>query len=78
MTDLVEIILDLLKQGEDIVVGRAISVKGSSPREIGATMLIRRSGKSPEQSAVDLLKLPFKKKPVSYSQTGNLQRFYLI
>ncbi len=44
MTDLVDIIAGLLGQGEDIVLARVISVKGSSPREVGASMVIRRSG----------------------------------
>lgn len=44
MTDLVDVISDLLSQGEDIVLARVISVKGSSPREVGASMVIRRNG----------------------------------
>jgi len=44
MTDLLDIIAGLLKRGEDLVLARVISVKGSSPRHLGATMIIRRSG----------------------------------
>jgi xanthine dehydrogenase accessory factor len=44
VTELVDLILDLLGRGEDLVLARVISVKGSSPREVGATMVIRKNG----------------------------------
>jgi xanthine dehydrogenase accessory factor len=44
VTDLVDVISGLLRNGEDIVLARVISVKGSSPRDVGATMVIRRNG----------------------------------
>jgi xanthine dehydrogenase accessory factor len=45
MTDLLDIIASLLKKGEDLVIARVISVKGSSPRHLGATMIVRRDGR---------------------------------
>ena len=44
MTDLLDIIADLLGRGEDLVLARVISVKGSGPRHLGTTMVIRRDG----------------------------------
>ncbi len=44
MTDLLDIITGLLKKGEDLVLVRVISIKGSSPRHLGATMIVRRNG----------------------------------
>jgi xanthine dehydrogenase accessory factor len=44
VTELVDLILDLLGRGEDVVLARVISVKGSSPRDVGATMVIRKNG----------------------------------
>ena len=44
MTDLLDIIAGLLKKGEDLVIARVISVKGSSPRHLGSTMVVRRDG----------------------------------
>ncbi len=44
MTELIDLILDLLGRGEDVVLARVISVKGSSPRDVGATMVIRKNG----------------------------------
>ena len=44
MTEIFDVISDLLDQGEDLVLTRVISVKGSAPREVGASMVIRRNG----------------------------------
>jgi xanthine dehydrogenase accessory factor len=44
MTDLLDIIAGLLGSHEDLVLARVISVKGSSPRHLGTTMVIRREG----------------------------------
>ena len=44
MTDLLDIIAGHLKRGEDLVLARVISIKGSSPRHLGAAMIIRRDG----------------------------------
>ena len=44
MTDLLDIIAGHLKRGEDLVLARVISIKGSSPRHLGAAMIIRRNG----------------------------------
>lgn len=44
MIDLIDTILDLLKKGDDLVLARVISVKGSSPREAGAAMLMHKNG----------------------------------
>jgi len=44
MTDLLDIIAGLLGQGEDLVLARVISVKGSGPRHVGAAMVIRKDG----------------------------------
>ena len=44
MTDLLDIIAGLLERGEDLVLAKVISVKGSSPRHLGATMIVRRDG----------------------------------
>jgi len=44
MTDLLDIIAGLLGRGEDLVLARVISVKGSGPRHLGTTMVIRRDG----------------------------------
>ena len=46
MTDLVDIIKDLLAAGEDVVVARVVSVKGSSPRDVGASMVVRKGGET--------------------------------
>jgi xanthine dehydrogenase accessory factor len=44
LTDLLDIISGLLGRGEELVLARVISVKGSGPRHVGATMVIRRDG----------------------------------
>ncbi|MDD5398082.1 MAG: XdhC family protein [Dehalococcoidia bacterium] len=44
MTDLLDIIAGHLQRGEDLVLARVISIKGSSPRHLGAAMIIRRNG----------------------------------
>ena len=44
MTDLLDIIAGLLSRGEDLVLARVISIKGSGPRHVGASMVIRRDG----------------------------------
>jgi xanthine dehydrogenase accessory factor len=44
VTDLLDIIAGLLGRGEDLVLARVISVKGSGPRHVGATMVIRKDG----------------------------------
>jgi len=44
MTDLLDIIAGLLKKGEDLVLVRVISVKGSSPRHLGSAMIVRSNG----------------------------------
>jgi xanthine dehydrogenase accessory factor len=44
MNDLIDTILNLLAKGEDLVLARVISVKGSSPREAGAVMLMSKNG----------------------------------
>ena len=44
MTELVDTIFSLLCRGESIVLARVIRVKGSSPREVGASMVVRRDG----------------------------------
>ena len=44
MTDLLDVIAGLLGRGEDLVLARVISVKGSGPRHVGAAMVIRRDG----------------------------------
>ena len=44
MTDLLDIITGLLGQGEDLVLARIVSVKGSGPRHVGAAMVIRKDG----------------------------------
>ncbi len=44
MNDLLDIIVGLLGKGEDLVLARVISVKGSSPRHLGATMVVCRDG----------------------------------
>jgi len=44
MNDLIDAILNLLGKGEDLVLARVINVKGSSPREAGAAMLICKNG----------------------------------
>lgn len=43
MTELVNVILELIRQGEDLVLARVIGVKGSSPREVGAAMAVRKN-----------------------------------
>jgi len=44
VTDLVDVISELLGRSEGVVLARVISVKGSAPREVGAAMVIRRDG----------------------------------
>jgi len=44
MNNLLDTIVGLLEQGDDMVLARVISVKGSSPRHLGATMVVRRDG----------------------------------
>jgi xanthine dehydrogenase accessory factor len=44
VTDLLDIIAGLLGRGEDLVLARVISVKGSGPRHVGSSMVIRRDG----------------------------------
>ncbi|RPJ57343.1 MAG: XdhC family protein, partial [Dehalococcoidia bacterium] len=44
MTELVDTIFSLLIRGESIVLARVISVKGSSPRQVGASMVVRKGG----------------------------------
>jgi len=44
MTELLDIIASHLNRGEDLVLARVISIKGSSPRHLGAAMIMRRDG----------------------------------
>jgi len=44
VNDLLDVIAGLLVRGEDLVLARVISVKGSGPRHVGASMVIRRDG----------------------------------
>jgi len=44
LTDLLDVIAGMLGRGEDLVLARVISIKGSGPRHVGASMVIRRDG----------------------------------
>ena len=44
MTEFSAVVSDLLSHGEDVVLPRVISVKGSTPREVGDSMAICRNG----------------------------------
>lgn len=44
MAELFAVVSDLLSQGEDVVLPRVISVKGSTPREVGDSMAICQNG----------------------------------
>src|SRR5438045_9250897 len=44
MNDFYKKVEDIIKNGETVAVATIVSAKGSVPREVGAKMLIRRSG----------------------------------
>ncbi|HUZ78096.1 MAG TPA: XdhC family protein [Chloroflexota bacterium] len=44
MADFYKKVEELIKSGETVAVATIVSAKGSVPREVGAKMLIRRSG----------------------------------
>ncbi len=46
MNDLYLEMQELLESGEEAVVATIVRTKGSTPREVGARMLIRRDGKT--------------------------------
>lgn len=46
MTDDYDRMLEVLHSGEDAVVATIVRTKGSTPREVGARMIIHRSGKT--------------------------------
>jgi xanthine dehydrogenase accessory factor len=44
MNDFYKKVEDLMQRGETVAVATIVNVRGSVPREVGAKMLIRRSG----------------------------------
>jgi xanthine dehydrogenase accessory factor len=44
MSDIYKKVEELIQQGETVAVATIVSAQGSVPREVGAKMLIRRSG----------------------------------
>lgn len=44
MSDIYKKVEELIQQGETVAVATIVSARGSVPREVGAKMLIRRSG----------------------------------
>jgi xanthine/CO dehydrogenase XdhC/CoxF family maturation factor len=44
MTDLLELVEDMVQVGEDAVIATIVRTKGSTPREVGARMVVCASG----------------------------------
>ncbi len=45
MTDLLEVVEDVLAQGRPAVIATIVHTRGSTPREVGARMIVEDSGK---------------------------------
>jgi len=77
MTDLLDIITGLLGRGEDLVLARVISVKGSGPRHLGTTMVIRRDGGIEGTVGGGLIEAAAMKKAVDlFSEKGFARLFF--
>jgi xanthine dehydrogenase accessory factor len=76
MTDLLDVIADLLGRGEDLVLARVISVKGSSPRHLGASMVIRRGGGTEGTVGGGLIEAAAMKKAVDLFREKGFARLY--
>jgi xanthine dehydrogenase accessory factor len=71
VTEVFTAISGLLGQGENLVLARVIDVKGSAPREAGASMLIRRNGQIEGTVGGGLVEAAaIKKAPAIFSKKG--------
>jgi len=76
VTEVFTAISGLLGQGEDLVLARVVDVKGSAPREAGASMLIRRNREIEGTVGGGLIEATAIKKATEIFQTKGYARLF--
>jgi xanthine dehydrogenase accessory factor len=75
VTEFSAVVSDLLSHGEDVVLPRVISVKGSTPREVGDSMAICRNGEIAGTVGGGLIEATAVKKTPEMFQDKGFARF---